>query len=523
MTGMVSRRSSRRLSKKSRPTKGGVLSSGGILVWGPLFAVVFFAWSQRLVLGEESPHKESLSGLAVATALEEVLIQVIAEAADSVVPIAIFRAGGVAESNRIVGSRGFRVADPASTPPLDAVPDAYGTGVVVNDEGLILTNQHVVQGAVAALRIFIRVPERPLWDEVRIKATDTYSDLAVLEGVSPGFAKRKWRPMPLGDGEKLRKGQIVITLGNPFALARDGEVSAGWGIVSNLRRKLPPTRGSAKTPRRPSMHHLGTLIQTDAKLNLGTSGGPLLNLQGEMIGLTTSLAAIEGHERAAGYALAVDQSFRRALGLLMQGREVEYGFMGIRPGELKESERIAGQRGVRVQSVINGGPVVGQVRRMDVVTHIDGESVDSLDGLLLRIGRSPAHQEVILRVLRKGRPLNIPVKLTKNRVWGDSIATVQPSSWRGLRIDHPAAMRPFSDVWQTPTECVVVREVFKGSPAEKAGIEPGMQIHRLGNVPTYSVAAFRQGIKDLTGPIQVEVQNPRGGPPEFYEIAESPR
>jgi serine protease Do len=475
-----------------------------------------------LVLGEDAPRKESLSGLAVATALEEVLTKVIAEAADSVVPIAIFRTGGVAETNRIVGSRGFRVADSASTPPLDAIPDAYGTGVVVNDEGLVLTNQHVVQGAVAAMRIFIRVPGRPVWDEVRIKATDTYSDLAVLEGISPGFAMRKWRPMPLGDGSKLRKGQIVVTLGNPFALASDGEVSAGWGIVSNLRRKLPPARGLEKTPRRPSMHHLGTLIQTDAKLNLGTSGGPLLNLQGKMIGLTTSLAAIEGHERAAGYALAVDVAFRRALGLLMEGREVEYGFMGIRPGELKESERVAGQRGVRVQSVINGGPVVGQVRRMDVVTHIDGKSIDSLDALLLKIGRSPAHQEVKLRVLRNGRPLSISVKLTKNRIWGESIATVQPSAWRGLRVDHPAAMRPFSDVWQIPTECVVVREVLEGSPAEKARIQPGMQIHRLGDIPTDSVAAFRQGIKDLTGAVQVQVRNLRGGPTEFFEIEEPP-
>ncbi len=522
MAGMKFPRLFFRLSKLHCPMKADPTSSGNALNLSCLFAPIFFlgliTCSHSLALGEDSVPKVAGSGLAVVTALEDVLSNVIAESSISVVPIAIFRAGGVAETKRVIGGRGFRVKDPESVPPLDAVPDAYGTGVVVSDGGFILTNQHVIQGPVTSMRIFIRVPDRPLWDEVRIKASDPYSDLAILEGVAPEFSTRKWRAMPLGDGSKARKGQIVLTLGNPFAIARDGQVSAGWGIISNLRRKLPPVRGPAKTPSRPSMHHLGTLIQTDAKLNLGTSGGPLMNLKGEMIGLTTSLAAIEGHERAAGYAIAVDKAFRRAMGLLMEGREVEYGFMGIRPGELKESERAAGRRGVRVQSVVNGGPAVGHVRRMDVVTHIDGTPVDSLDGLLLAIGCSPAHQEIQLRVLRNGDPLNVPVKLTKNRIWGDSIATVKASPWRGLRVDHPAAMRPFSDVWQIPTECVVVREVLKGSPADEAGIRTGMQIHRLEDFPVNSVSTFDQVSAGLSGTVRVEVRDLRGGPPEFFRI-----
>ena len=357
---------------------------------------------------------------------------------------------------------------------------------------------------------------------MRIKASDPYSDLAVLEGLSKEYAQRIWRPMPLGDGATLKKGQIVISLGNPFALARDGEVSAGWGIVSNLRRRLPRRTDSPKAPSRPTMHHLGTLIQTDAKLNLGASGGPLLNLRGEMVGLTTSLSAVEGHERAAGYAVAVDAAFRRALGLLMQGREVEYGFMGIRPGELKPQERAAGQRGVRVQSVINGGPAVGQVRRMDVITHINGDQVDSLNELLLRIGRAEAHQEVELKLLRNNRPLTIPVKLTKNRVWGESIATAARPAWRGIRVDHPAAMRPFLDVWQIPVECVTVREVIEGSAADQAGLRPGMHIYRLGETPTDSVESFYRMVSGLQGTIEVEVRNPRGGPAERFEIGETP-
>ena len=81
------------------------------------------------------------------------------------------------------------------------------------------------------------------------------------------------------------------------------------------------------------MHHYGTLIQTDAKLNLGTSGGPLLNLNGEMVGLSVALAATAGYEAAGGYAIPVDATFRRAVETLKQGREVEYGFLGIQPVE----------------------------------------------------------------------------------------------------------------------------------------------------------------------------------------------
>src|SRR4030095_2005596 len=114
------------------------------------------------------------------------------------------------------------------------------------------------------------------------------------------------------------------------AIARDGQPSASWGIVSNLARKNGPT--PVPNPRSPTgsmsskqtLSQFGTLIQTDAKLNLGTSGGALLNLKGEMVGLTTSMAAISGYEQAAGYAIAVDDVFRQALKALEEGREVEY-------------------------------------------------------------------------------------------------------------------------------------------------------------------------------------------------------
>ena len=103
-------------------------------------------------------------------------------------------------------------------------------------------------------------------------------------------------PIVLGDGASLRKGQIVLSLGNPYGIAADGQANACWGIVSNLARKAPPVPDELDVSGKPTIHHFGTLIQTDAKLNWGTSGGALLNLRGEMVGLVTSLPMTPGYE-----------------------------------------------------------------------------------------------------------------------------------------------------------------------------------------------------------------------------------
>ena len=105
-----------------------------------------------------------------------------------------------------------------------------------------------------------------------------------------------------------------------------------------------------------TIHQLGSLLQTDAKLNLGTEGGPLVNMRGEMVGLTTSLAALAGYEKSAGYAVAVDDTFRRVVETLKQGREVEYGLLGVRTRDLTPDEGRQGRRGIVVNEVIPGTP-----------------------------------------------------------------------------------------------------------------------------------------------------------------------
>src|SRR4029079_8545830 len=113
--------------------------------------------------------------------------------------------------------------------------------------------------------------KRPLRAEIR--GADRRSDLAVLRVTDP-TTNVVFKPITFGDVKSLKKGQIVIALGNPYAIARDGRASASWGIIANLSRKSAPNLQAADAgDRKPTLHHFGTLIQTDAKLNLGTSGG----------------------------------------------------------------------------------------------------------------------------------------------------------------------------------------------------------------------------------------------------------
>ena len=126
-------------------------------------------------------------------------------------------------------------------------------------------------------------------------------------------------PIKFGDAANLKKGQIVVTLGNPYAIARDGQVSASWGIIANLRRKAPP-KSTKRAPRQESTD--SSVWHVDSNRCQAESWHErrgMVNLKGEMIGLTISLAAVAGYEQAAGYAIPVDETFRRVIDTLEAG------------------------------------------------------------------------------------------------------------------------------------------------------------------------------------------------------------
>ncbi len=457
--------------------------------WGLLVAS---AWAQEL------PEP------ATVAALEGSVTAAIARVEPSVVAIARVRKekpGEVFNLEFRPDAFGRRTLPPVAAAPTDPdfLPNEYGTGVVIDRQGLILTAYHVLG---PESDYYVTTRERKVYP-AQIKAADPRSDLAVL-----AIEASDLTPIQLGDAAQLRKGQFVVSLGNPYAIARDGQASASWGIVANLHRKAPPLPEEADSAARP-LHQFGTLIQTDARLGLGTSGGPLVNLRGEMVGLCVAWAATAGYEPTAGYAIPIDATFRRVIEALRQGREVDYGFLGVGPMNLRAQEVRDGRRGVRVQKIVAGTPADRYgLRPEDVITAVSGKPVDGVDGLMLEVGRRPAGAQVRFSVQRGAESLEIPVTLTKYRVRGTKVVTTPAPAWRGLRVEYPTAV--FDADRYEPV--VVAIDVAEGSPAWKAGLRQGMFISRVDQSRVTTPGEFRTAVAGQRGAVTLEAASPGGEP-----------
>jgi len=451
-------------------------------------------------------HAQGPADVDPLAALERALVDTIAQNEKSVVAIARVRIPRSDEALRPefrpdpFGRRAVVSSGPKPTDP-DFIPNEYGTGVVIDRRGLILTAYHVLG---EDSEYYVTTADRKVY-RARIKGADPRSDLAVLQ-IDAGSLK----PITFGNAERVRKGEIVIALGNPHAIARDGQVSASWGMISNLHRKAPPTPSEFDSTGKRTLHHFGTLIQTDAKLNLGTSGGPLLNRRGEMVGLTVALAATAGYEKAAGYAIPVDATFRRVVDVLKEGREVEYGFLGIQPANLQPQEVLAGLHGIRVFRVEPGTPADRYgLKPDDLITAVAGRPIYEADGLMLEVGRLPVESIARLGVVRDGKRRTVNVTLTKYRVREQPIVTNRPRPWRGMRVDYPSVVvsadprarsrQPYYD------EGVIVTTVAAGSPAAAAELQPGMRITHVGRTLVRTPKEFFSAVGSKSGSVQVRL------------------
>ena len=418
------------------------------------------------------------SDIRAALAMENAMVDAIAKAERSVV--AIIRANKDERADKVLAD--------------DYIPQEFGTGVVVGRDGLILTNYHVL-GNVEKSQYVVKFDHRPY--PAKILAADPWSDLAILKVEADNL-----QPISFGDTSNLRKGKFVIALGNPYAIAKDGSASATWGIIANLDRKAAPHLGQDKPDSKETIHHFGTLIQTDARLKLGTSGGPLLNLRGEMIGLTTSLAALSGYERSTGFAVPVNDMFKRVVKQLKAGKEVEYGFLGVASAQIAAVDRRDGKHGVRLEAVVSASPAGrADLVEGDIVTHIDDQPIFESDDLFRRVGSLAAGDKVALRVEREisfGRTTISTKEVALSKKYVSShrpVLASQPAmKWRGIQVDYASATFNFATRSQIggvdPDGCIGVVLVDKGTPGWVAGIRPGMYISHVDGKRVTNAAEF---------------------------------
>jgi S1-C subfamily serine protease len=391
------------------------------------------------------------------------------------------------------------------------IPQLYGSGVVIDAQGLVLTNEHVVHGATG---IYVKLPGDKS-SYAAIRASDQRSDLAVLKLDSPPAGLKA---IPLGQGEKVRKGQFILSLANPFAAGfRDGSPSASWGIVSNLRRRAPLSEGEIKEDLQAekTLSQFAVLIQTDARINLGCSGGAIIDLDGKLVGLTSALAALNGSETPGGFAMPIDSAVRGMIEKLRRGEEVEYGFLGVIFGG-----PFRGQ-GVLIERLVSGGPAENAgmqfIRNDCLILSIDGTAVHNQQDLAYQISTKPPGTPVKI----EWRPANGGVSTSTRVVLGKMYmpsdrftATKRPRWVGGIRVDYSSTLaRLFTNRWRDTSipRGVAVREVEPKSAADNAGLTADSIITRVNGQSVETPADFYRAVQAARGPLELTIYG-RGKP-----------
>jgi S1-C subfamily serine protease len=264
-----------------------------------------------------------------------------------------------------------------------------GSGFVISPDGLVLTNSHVVHGA-ASLEVVLSDGRRP--DAVQI-GEDPESDLAVLRVYAPGLA-----PVKFADSARLRVGQIAIAIGNPYGF----EATVTAGVVSALGRSLRSQSGRL----------MDDIIQTDAALNPGNSGGPLVNSRGEVIGVNTAMIL-----PAQGICFAIASNTAQFItGWLVKEGRVQRSYIGIAGqtapihARLRRHYRLTQSRGVLVVGVDAGSPArLSGLREGDLIIAFKNQPVTGIDDLLRRLVGSEIGVQSAVTVLRQTERLDVPI------------------------------------------------------------------------------------------------------------------
>lgn len=468
-----------------------------------------------------------------AVALEGTLTRLIEQAEPSVVSIARIRwqPGEPRVPSIKPFERGpFLATDPMPVDPEDPdfQPNTFGAGVIISgvrpQDRMVLTNYHVVQGGLIfgvaeteeASRLFIRFSDRRSCF-AKIIAADPRSDLAVLslELAESKIDPADLKPLDTFGSTPLRKGQLVVLLGNPYAIAHDGSASASWGMISNLaRRPLPWTDDENFQS---MMYRLGNLVQIDGRLNLGGSGGPLLNLKGELVGLTTSLAAIEGYEKSAGFAIPMDELTHRIVKSLVAGHEVEYGVLGILKPETmtpaafrKLNTGVDQASAALVKSIQTDSPADrAGIRPLDIILKVGDVPIYSHTDLMRVVGLHPPESKVEITGWRADRG-----KFTTEAILGkwpvrDDIGIIETTPryapWRGISVDYSTGRQRYQAVGDPYRRAVLVTKVAPGSAGRAAEIQPGTYISQVNRIPVQTPGEFAEATKSLRGPVELRL------------------
>jgi serine protease Do len=359
---------------------------------------------------------------------------------------------------------------------------SLGSGVIVNPDGYILTNNHVVSGA-SDIEVFTQDKKK---FRAKIIGTDPRTDVAVLK-----IEATRLPSLTLGDSANLKVGDVVFAIGDPFGV---GE-TATMGIVSATGRGL----GGA-------VEHYEDFIQTDAAINPGNSGGALLDLHGDLVGINTAIVTGgSGGNQGVGFAIPIDMA-RNVMEQIVDHGKVVRGHLGVAiqsvDADMAKAFGLNQGGGALVADVTPGSPAAkAGIERGDVILELNGKTVNEPDDLSLHIAETTPGSTVHLKISRNGQTRDVSVTLdelsetTAASTSEDSGAT----ALQGVQVQNLTAAIARDLGISTNTPGVVITSVDPSSAAAAAGLQQGDVVQEVNRKPVHNVAEYNRDLAAVHG------------------------
>ncbi len=373
-----------------------------------------------------------------------------------------------------------------------------GSGVIVNADGYILTNNHVIDGA-TDIKVAL-ADKREL--KARVIGADSKTDIALLKVEGTNLPT-----LSFADSSQVQVGDIALAIGNPFGIGK----TVTMGIISATGR------GNL------GIEDYEDFIQTDAAINPGNSGGALINTRGELIGINTAILSRAGGNQGVGFAVPVNM-VRAVMNQLSKGGKVVRGYIGtsiqdVTP-EVAKAFGLTGASGALVSEVSEGGPAAkAGIVKGDIITAVNGQQVVDNRELRLKISQMAPGTPVKLKLFRDGKERETTITLGELPTEKVAAEAEQPqgSSMEGMSVESLTPQIARQLELPANTVGVLVSSVQEASAAADAGLRRGDVIQEVNRKPVNNVADFRQALK-LGGKNSVLLLVNRGGHTSFVAI-----
>lgn len=366
-----------------------------------------------------------------------------------------------------------------------------GSGFIIDREGHILTNHHVVEGAD---KINITLPDGRSFIGT-VKGADPRSDLAVVKIKAKDLPSAK-----LGDSNLIQVGEWVVALGNPFGyMLRSAKPTVTVGVVSALHRQLPAPGGE---------RGYLDMIQTDAAINPGNSGGPLCDLNGRVIGINVVIFSTSGGYQGVGFAIPINDA-KSIVGDLIKGKEITYGWLGVSIQEITpdiaEYFNLPDKKGALVSEIMPDSPAgKAGLKEGDIIRKFDGKEIAAIHDLLREVSNKKVGEIAHVELIRDRVKMTIDVKIGKrpSRIEStegrDFKVPEKVKKWRGIKVaditDEIAEELRLKD-----TEGVVVVGLEPSGAGYAAGLRKGTVIREINRTKIRNLADYKKITEEAKG------------------------